>query len=204
MPIPILSRLSYWDYERIFLTVIILLFEGILRFCMFFVPYSFLGFLRSKIPFMQQFMPRIFKTEEPKVTEKAALHKDNAERTEEVHQSPPLGLIHDTVLMIEHHGYLAEEHTTITKDGYFLVMHRLSIPNRSFSPNKSTNQNQANMNHHHDADFKQNVKLLNSSSTSSRPVILFMHGCMMSSEIWFALEDSSQCLPLVFYDMGYS
>jgi hypothetical protein len=159
MAIPIISRLSYWDYERIFLTCLILITEALLRFFMLFIPYSFFRFICSLIPICNR-VPHLFKAEES--DDSASL----------------LPSVQDSVLMIERHGYLAEEHTAITDDGYFLTLHRIAAPENL-------------------------AKSRPISSDGKRPIILLMHGCMMSSEVWFCHENPNKCYPLIFADMGY-
>lgn len=162
MAIPILSRLSYWDYERIILTFLILVAESLLRFFMLFIPYSYFRFFCSLLPVFNK-VPHVFKAEE---NEKSA---------------PALAFLQDAVSMIESHGYLAEEHTAITEDGYFLVCHRVLDPH----------------------SVKSNLyKEKNPYFTKKRPVVLLMHGCMMSSEVWFCHENPKKCYPFILSDLG--
>lgn len=70
-------------------------------------------------------------------------------------------------------GFEVEEHSTFTKDGYMLILHR--IPARL------------------EAKGRLNYK---------KPV-LFMHGCMLSSECWVALQDKDRGLPYLLSSMGY-
>ncbi len=47
--IPILSRLSWADYRRLGLAVVILTVEGILRFVAYLFPVSWLDFVRFRV-----------------------------------------------------------------------------------------------------------------------------------------------------------
>lgn len=78
--------------------------------------------------------------------------------------------------MISRHGYVPEEHTTLTQDGYFLVLHRV---------------------------MKQQVDKDSSTEHRQNPVVLIMHGCMMSSEGWVCLDDPERCYPFVLVELGY-
>jgi len=86
----------------------------------------------------------------------------------------------DTVQLITAHGYQAEEHYTMTKDGYVLCLHRV-LPKASATP----------------ADKQQ-------ADTKAAPkgVVLLMHGFMMNSEAW-VVRGAGRDLPLLLADEGY-
>lgn len=69
-------------------------------------------------------------------------------------------------------GYECEAHLVVTKDGYILVLHR--ITSRRDRPVEDA---------------------------SKRPVLL-MHGCMLSSEVWVCHPNPSQSYAFVLADMG--
>lgn len=123
---------------------------------MFIIPFSWLKVILSWVPALNK-IPNIFR------------------RDEDVAPGSPLAFLKDTVSMVEHHGYHCEEHTTITSDGYFLVMHRIVGPSVCSERKEE--------------DF-------------IKPVALFMHGCLMTSEVWLAHEEASHCLPLFLFENG--
>lgn len=70
-------------------------------------------------------------------------------------------------------GFKCEEHIVETADGYILVLHRLFPRSES------------------------------SSNTSHRTPVLFIHGAMLSSEIWVCFDRKKRSLALTLTDQGY-
>lgn len=109
MPIPVVGRLTFRDYERIALTIFILGFETILRFVVFVVPVSLLDWLRFRV-FSR--IPRLFR----------GFHDEDDVGSGKISRFAGCRLTKD---LVRAHGYACEEHNVFTTDGYLLVLHRI-------------------------------------------------------------------------------
>lgn len=153
-------------------------------------------------------------------------------------------------------GYPSEEHTVMTEDGYFLVMHRIpsgrqADSNESLPYNGSNGCSDSNGSHglssahvpsfttplspmsmsraaswstsfetssvYHEAmnghaevgegvpattDHATPIRRNGNGLSPKKPVVLFMHGCMMNSEGWVCLPDRTKSYAFVLADLG--
>lgn len=75
-------------------------------------------------------------------------------------------------------GYVHEEHSVTTRDGYILLLHR--IVSRG-GLERATAQSEA----------------------SGKPAVFINHGLLTNSELYMAVSDRRKCLPLVLFNAGY-
>jgi lysosomal acid lipase/cholesteryl ester hydrolase len=75
-------------------------------------------------------------------------------------------------------GYMHEEHTVITRDGYILLLHRIVSGG---GIEAATAQSEA----------------------PRRPVVFINHGLLTNSELYMAVSDPRKCLPLALFNAGY-
>ncbi|KAJ1654404.1 cholesterol esterase [Dispira simplex] len=95
--IPILGRLSFMEYQSLFLTALFFLIEKVVRVMLFFVPVRFINHVLVRL------------TNDPS-------------RPRPLPQIPTLYNFNE---LVERWGYTMEEHTVVTQDGYVLGIHRL-------------------------------------------------------------------------------
>lgn len=175
--IPVLSRLTWVDYRRLALAIVLLVLEGVLRFCAWILPVSLLDAFRFR--FFRQFSC-IFR---------GVCGKEVQELRD------PMAKAKSTPELIRFHGYESEPHLVLTSDGYVLQMFRVltrpptpadkgitvDLPSPSSSPPSETMMR----------------------STKRRPPVLALHGCMLSSEIWVCQRKARANLVLRLVDEGY-
>lgn len=75
-------------------------------------------------------------------------------------------------------GYVHEEHSVTTEDGYILLLHRI------VSGSDSTDTSAQ-------------------SGAPGKPVVFINHGLLTNSELYMAVPDPRKCLPLVLVNAGY-
>eukprot|EP01006_Ploeotia_vitrea_P052473 TRINITY_DN67692_c2_g1_i2.p1 TRINITY_DN67692_c2_g1~~TRINITY_DN67692_c2_g1_i2.p1 ORF type:complete len:399 (-),score=15.43 TRINITY_DN67692_c2_g1_i2:430-1626(-) len=96
-----------------------------------------------------------------------------------------------TVDIVEAAGYVVEEHVARCQDGFLLALHRITGEKRS---------------HKHTTPTATTLHLLEDrSDTSQKPVVLMLHGFLMSSECWVAPLHGADHSLLVYslVDSGY-
>lgn len=169
--IPILSRLSWEDYKRLSLTIIILLLECVLRFLAWLLPVSLLDSLRYHV---LGALPRIFQ------------HQPLVEHSED-QQSHDYQRCRLTPELIRFHGYGVEEHLVVTSDGYVLQLHRISVKDPRGR----------------DVDRSVPPSPAPSDPFVARPVILALHGALLSSEIWVCQRQTRDNLVFALAEDGY-
>lgn len=180
--VPFLGRMRWIDYQRLAVTLLILVVESILRFVFYFIPF---GLLHRLNPLRAWW--------------------SNAKKEDE--EGVWAGEGDTTTEMIRAHGYGVEEHTVITNDGYLLVLHRVKprmTSPEAFTPessSSSTIRSAMRMLYRHQQSTNPMSNL--DKDSSSCPPVLAMHGLLMTSEVWVMCRSPSRSIAFALCDAGY-
>ncbi|CAO3663062.1 unnamed protein product [Rhizopus stolonifer] len=181
LTIPILDRLSFRDYQSLFITIIFFLCESIIRIIVMLMP----KFVVRQISVYFESNFRWFSSIQAKP------HVSPLEKAETFEK------------MVKHwKNYNCEQHVVHTKDDYFLCVHR--IPSM-----KDHNKMAEIHDFKEEIEIVDNIDkfVLNDNPKplgyTGKPVVLLYHGFLMSSEVWVSNIDEHSNLPFLLAQRGY-
>ncbi|KAF0544870.1 alpha/beta-hydrolase [Gigaspora margarita] len=180
MPVPIIGRLNYSDYQALVIALILLFLEGILRVVTHCLPTFALEFFKGQ-------SQRLFTMRFKEMRTRPAENIQDAKSFRE---------------MAEYWGYTVEEHIVRTQDHCILGIQRL--PEGKFST--SAVDSKSYIESMFDRCGISHSAIRNEQSYSSKgikPVVLLYHGLMMCSEIWMCNLDEERRLACLLTDAGY-
>lgn len=157
--LPVIGRLKSQEYVAIFIGAVFVAFEALLTFIIKFLPKPVIQFCydRSRSVF-HYLIPPVPKSEELRFA-------DRIRRAQ------------DFEALCRIFGYTFEEHVVLTKDGYLLGLHRVSL--------------------------RKGEMRTPSTCQMSKPVVYLHHGLLMNSEVWICLTAAQRCIPFVLVELGY-
>ncbi|KAG1716207.1 hypothetical protein ID866_947 [Astraeus odoratus] len=158
--VPVLGRLSVREHIALVASIFILTSETLLRCIIIFLPKVVIQWFyeRSRVLFHRFSTKAKPKSAKEQISNAIREAKDFGE-------------------LCALWGYAYEEHVVMTKDGYFLGLHRLPEP-------------------------KGQVRTRRGTSTG-KPVVYLHHGLLMNSEVWVCLTDEQRSLPFVLVEQGF-
>ncbi|CAG8455820.1 6888_t:CDS:2, partial [Scutellospora calospora] len=180
MPVPIIGRLNFRDYQALVTGLILLFLESLLRIITLCLPACALEFFKGQ-------SQKLFSMRYKETRTGPAKNMQTAKTFRE---------------MAEYWGYFMEEHIVKTQDHYILGIHRL--PDGKYSTNDADSKshiesifNRCGISH----SFIRNEHLR--SPNGIKPVVLLYHGLMMCSEVWMCNLDEERRLACLLTDAGY-
>ncbi|KAJ2343795.1 cholesterol esterase, partial [Coemansia sp. RSA 2618] len=171
--IPFFSRLSLSEYQGLLIAALFFIVEKLLRVLLLFIP---AGLVMDYLPewlFSQFKVPRIF----------------GADREAE---SKLLDDFNSFAEIMQFWGYPHEDHLVETRDGFILGVHRITGKRRapSCAGSRTNSETSISVNG-------------NNARGGTKPVVLFWHGFMLSSECFVCHPDWINILPFRLAEAGY-
>lgn len=158
--VPVLGRLRSHEYAAIVFGSALIVLETLLTTVIAILPKSVIQWFydRSRSLFHLIVGPPKPKSDEQRLSESIRRAQDFGK-------------------LCEIFGYTFEEHVILTKDGYLLGLHRLSL--------------------------KRGEQRGRMGISTGKPVVYLHHGLLMNSEVWICLTSAQRCLPFVLVEMGF-
>jgi lysosomal acid lipase/cholesteryl ester hydrolase len=182
--LPFIGRLYSAEYSALFLGLIFIIFEAIIRIITLALPRSVIQWFYTQSKELFDYLTGIPRVKVIKQdTDDTRTKEDLAELERQLRRDRALA---ERIRAAENFedlcriwGYEVEEHIVMTQDGFLLGVHRLRW------------------------------KLGEKSNTSgvqegrSKPVVYLHHGLLMNSEVWVCLTSAERSLPFVLVERGY-
>lgn len=158
--LPVVGRLRSREYAAIFLGFIFTILETLLTLIISILPKPVIQWFydRSRSLFHIFVGPPIPRSQQARIADRIRRARDFAQ-------------------LCEIFGYSFEEHVILTKDGYLLGIHRLSL--------------------------KRGEQRSHMGISTGKPVVYLHHGLLMNSEVWLCLTSPQRCIPFVLVELGF-
>ncbi|KAI8992188.1 Alpha/Beta hydrolase protein [Mycotypha africana] len=223
--VPILDRLSFRDYQGLFITILFFIVEGFIRIIVMFMPKFLISTFKLMVDILFPWISRI----------ENAPHVSPLEKAQSFEK-----------MVAYWKNYNCEQHIVRTKDDYLLCVHRIPSVKRQVNVDKIINKRRNHYKNHTSRLEKNNIQVVDNldqfireslpntdqelalttqtyhsdSSTiysnerftgsatdrkrrSGKPVVLLYHGFLMSSEIWVTNTEEFSNLPFILAQKGY-
>lgn len=179
MYIPILGRLSFWEFPVLAVSIVLSWLEYVILIITSALPREVIDFFTAAVSLVYKMTPNPINliSSTPRVAadgqvsykyfykQPADVHKAEHERMVDILNAS------DIQELCQIHGYEAENRIVRTRDDYLLTIQRITRPGEPRRPNGK--------------------------------VVYFHHGLLMSSEVWVTMVQTHQNLPFLLYDLGY-
>ncbi|KAJ1668406.1 cholesterol esterase [Coemansia sp. RSA 1646] len=172
--IPFFSRLSLSEYQGLLAAALFFIVEKLLRILLLVVPINLV------VDHLPEWVFSWFKIPQLLGTNKEA-------------EGEFLDDFNSFAEIMEYWGYSYEDHLVETRDGFLLGIHRINGP-RGRRAEQSTGAQPT------DAPDSASLRM---STRINRPVVLFWHGFMLSSECFVCHPDWINILPFRLAEAGY-
>lgn len=181
--VPLLGRMRWIDYQRILLTLLILITESVLRFLAHFLPIQWLS---------HRLFPQKSIKQEPlaELNDAADIIKANGYGVEE-----------HTVITSD--GYLLVLHRILPRNQSFGTPESDNTPTMEAALKLLYRQQSLDLNTAADDRSSESVRnSLGHYREEGRPPILAMHGLLMTSEVWIICRNPNRSIAFALCDAG--
>lgn len=218
--IPIIGRLRASDYIRVFVAVVLLVTEPILRCTAFVISplvWTICTFMRLGSNFNRNSPPS---QTNPRTASKHSLHSKGPHAIpypacgcspEDLDYNERLDLLYrmqTTEDLIKFWKFPFQEHYFTTHDGYIIALHRIPFSRNDYKEAQDVQAKERKTAAKSDStdfisSFITSGNVATKVSQKSRPVVLLWHGFMMCSEVWVCHTDINLSLAFSLADAGY-